>query len=359
MKMVVLDACRDNPFVRKMKSEEKGRNVGRGLAIVTSAEADTLIAYAAAAGAVTPDGREGENSPFTSAFLQAMANPPADVRLMLGQVRDTMRQSVPGAAPFIYSSLGGGEYVINPNSANPSQPAPAQTAQPATPNQNAIIYDFATAEITNTTEGWAAFLVKYASETDNPLYVLAYRRMVLSSQQAAVAPQPAPVPAPTAPAPERHVPEPDPEPAPSLLDRNAALREIQTELKSRNCYAGSIDGLYGRQTASGMSRLSDEAGIYLPISASATEAELNAVLDKLKTIQGATCQQVAVAAPAPTRTTPAPARKPTTVQAPQPQPKPQPKAPEKDTSGVFKNPPNYCPQFGTTATCRDGSPIKN
>ena len=83
---------------------------------------------AAAAGAVTPDGEEGGNSPFTTAFLTALDEPPADVRIILGKVRDEMRRSVPGSAPFVYSSLGGGEYVINPNSARPA-PGSARSAR--------------------------------------------------------------------------------------------------------------------------------------------------------------------------------------------------------------------------------------
>ena len=80
MKMLVLDACRNNPFVARMQREDAGRNVGSGLANIEYAEADTLIAYAAAAGEITPDGVAGGNSPFTRAFLNAIDGPPQDVR---------------------------------------------------------------------------------------------------------------------------------------------------------------------------------------------------------------------------------------------------------------------------------------
>jgi len=84
VKMVVLDACRNNPFVTKMKRENTGRNVGVGLGNIQTAQADTLIAYAAAAGEITPDGVNGGNSPFTQAFVNALHGPPADVRRLLG-----------------------------------------------------------------------------------------------------------------------------------------------------------------------------------------------------------------------------------------------------------------------------------
>ncbi|MFK7754285.1 MAG: caspase domain-containing protein, partial [Sedimentitalea sp.] len=134
LKMVVLDACRNNPFIVKMRRENGGgRNVNSGLGRIEYADADTLIAYAAAAGEITPDGLAGRNSPFTTAFLRALDGPPTDVRRLLGRVRDHMRQSVPGAAPFVYTSLGGGEFVINPNSTTgATKPAVVrQTPSPA------------------------------------------------------------------------------------------------------------------------------------------------------------------------------------------------------------------------------------
>ncbi|MCB1362912.1 MAG: caspase family protein [Rhodobacteraceae bacterium] len=181
LKMVVLDACRNNPFVAQMKSAGQDRGVGRGLAIVESAEADTLIAYAAAAGAVTPDGAEGGNSPFTSAFLRALDGPPTDIRLLLGSVRDEMRQTVPGAAPFVYSSLGKDRVVINPNSAGSDGEDGAGDAGGAAAvagkfDPNAMIVDFATAEIADSPDLWLAFLEKYKDHADQTLYVLARRK---------------------------------------------------------------------------------------------------------------------------------------------------------------------------------------
>ncbi|MFV0513764.1 MAG: caspase family protein [Jhaorihella sp.] len=192
LKMVVLDACRSNPFVAQMKSAGQDRGVGRGLAIVESAEVDTLIAYAAAAGAVTPDGAEGGNSPFTSAFLRALDGPPTDIRLLLGSVRDEMRQTVPGAAPFVYSSLGKEQVVINPNS--PEADSESGAGDPTDPadmtgmfDPNAMIVDFATAEIVNTPELWAGFLGKYKDQADQTLYVLARRKLLQLENRARVA----------------------------------------------------------------------------------------------------------------------------------------------------------------------------
>ena len=350
MKMVVLDACRDNPFIVRLDNENPGRNIARGLASVTSADADTLIAYAAAAGAVTPDGEEGSNSPFTTAFLTALDDPPADVRIILGKVRDEMRRSVPGSAPFVYSSLGGGEYVINPNS---TRNVPAEPAQAV--DDSAIIRDFATAELTDTREAWDAFLARYEALPDHPLRILANRRLALADK--ATGSQVATLEAPESPRTlteeaVRAEPEEAPDAEP-LLPRDEAMRGIQRELQTRNCYPGQVDGIYGGQTRRGLAELSRQSGRSLTIDGRSSVAEMNRLLETLSKLSGAACPRVARVAP-----TPAAPRKPVQPTAPRAAPAPAPAEPtvtDQPTGTVFRNPPNYCPQYGS----RDGSPRKN
>ena len=64
LRVEILDACRDNPFAAKMTRSVASRNWGRGLARV-DATANTLIAFAARAGATAAD-NDGEHSPFTN-----------------------------------------------------------------------------------------------------------------------------------------------------------------------------------------------------------------------------------------------------------------------------------------------------
>lgn len=351
MKTVVLDACRDNPFVTGMKRADTGRNVGRGLALVENAGADTLIAYAAAAGEITPDGAEGGNSPFTSAFLNAMEGPSVDVRLLLGSVRDELRRSVPGAAPFVYSSLGGGNYVINP------KPEPAAAPRPiAKPDANAMLSDYATAELADSVDIWDAFLATYAAQSDHTLYILARRNRDLKLADRALATLPPPrtsVGDPAAsPAAMPLTPKaPDPE-----LSRADAILEVQRLLKARNCYGGRLDGLYGRRTAAGLATLSRQSGSSLNMSRSSTTVQLMELIDALVVIDDARCPEVAIV------------RKPTvkkratpsapTPATPTPAPKAAPQKTETDHS-VFSNAPNYCPQFGSSPGCRDGDRIDN
>jgi hypothetical protein len=102
VKLVILDACRDNPLVRRLARSirEVGRStmVGNGLARIDGA-AGTLIAYATAPGDIAVDG-QGRNSPFTAAMLSWIDEPGLEVRAMFGRVREavytaTNRRQVP------------------------------------------------------------------------------------------------------------------------------------------------------------------------------------------------------------------------------------------------------------------------
>jgi hypothetical protein len=112
--LIILDACRDNPFVRSMKRTIPTRSFGRGLAEINVEARDTLIAYAAKAGSTAIDG-DGPNSPYTTALVKHLATPGLDVRLALGRVRDeVLRATSSRQEPFVYGSLGGSEIALVP-----------------------------------------------------------------------------------------------------------------------------------------------------------------------------------------------------------------------------------------------------
>ena len=74
--LVILDACRDNPFVVNMKRQRQAanRSVSAGLGKIEPTTTGTLVAYAAKAGSTAADG-SGEHSPFTTALLANLAIP--------------------------------------------------------------------------------------------------------------------------------------------------------------------------------------------------------------------------------------------------------------------------------------------
>jgi hypothetical protein len=146
LRLVILDACRDNPFSRTMKRTVASRSIGRGLAKVEPTMSNTLIAFAAKAGAVAEDG-DGENSPFATALLKYIAEPGLDLRIAFGRVRDDVLKATDNRQePFVYGSLGGDTVALVPQAA---KPADAEA-------QGRVDYELA-AQI-GTREAWDSFL---------------------------------------------------------------------------------------------------------------------------------------------------------------------------------------------------------
>ena len=130
LRLVILDACRDNPFAKSMKRTVASRSIGRGLAKVEPTSPNTLIAYSAKAGSTALDG-DGKNSPFTIALAKHLTTPGLDVRRAFGFVRDDVLKSTGNRQePFVYGSLGGDDVPLVPAKAAPwRRPPPAANPQ--------------------------------------------------------------------------------------------------------------------------------------------------------------------------------------------------------------------------------------
>jgi uncharacterized caspase-like protein len=146
LKLVILDACRDNPFATSMKRTVASRAIGRGLAKVEPSMSDTLIAFAARAGAVASDG-DGQNSPFATALVRNIAEPGLDLRIAFGRVRDEVLKATGNRQePFVYGSLGGDTVALVPRLADPEAEARV---------------DYELAAQVATREAWDSFLAKH------------------------------------------------------------------------------------------------------------------------------------------------------------------------------------------------------
>jgi len=154
LRLVILDACRDDPFVRKMQQQRSAalRGVYSGLATVEPTTSNTLIAYAAKSGASADDGQT-DHSPFTAALLNNLFAPGLDVRLALGRVRDeVLKATANRQEPFVYGSLGGANIAIVPT---PEQPPQAAT------DQEGERGDYVRVERIGTKRAWQKFLEQY------------------------------------------------------------------------------------------------------------------------------------------------------------------------------------------------------
>ena len=121
LRLVILDACRENPFAVQMQRAGATRSIGRGLARVEPS-GETLVAYAAKEGTVASDGA-GRNSPYSEALLGHLEEPGLEVGLMFRKVRDAVVGMTGGRQePFVYGSLSSrGVYLA----AAPAPPAAA------------------------------------------------------------------------------------------------------------------------------------------------------------------------------------------------------------------------------------------
>ncbi len=130
LNIVLLDACRNNPFARSFRSEN------RGLAIIGQVPKGAFISYATAPGDVARDG-EGRNSPYTGALLQQMQTPGVPIETVFKRVRQKLDSETGGKqVPWESSSLKGDFYFVPSGEQVESRPAaamqiPAPTATPA------------------------------------------------------------------------------------------------------------------------------------------------------------------------------------------------------------------------------------
>jgi hypothetical protein len=143
--LVILDACRNNPFAAKMNRALATRAAPTsGLGRIEPV-GNVLVAYAARDGTTALDG-DGRNSPFTAALLHNIETPGVEVTFMFRNVRDDVMEATRNEQqPFVYGSLSrkaiylAGLPPAGPASATPANATPA--AAPAAPTTPAVAID--------------------------------------------------------------------------------------------------------------------------------------------------------------------------------------------------------------------------
>ncbi|MCA6114103.1 caspase family protein [Bradyrhizobium sp. WSM 1738] len=150
LRLIILDACRDNPFVNRMRRSLASRGIWRGLAKVEPTTPNTLIAFAAKAGSTASDG-DSRHSPFATALVEYLPRPGLDIRRALGYVRDDVLKNTGNKQePYVYGSLGGDDV--------PLVPAIAPEVAPQQDPQATVRRDYELALQLATRDGWEAFL---------------------------------------------------------------------------------------------------------------------------------------------------------------------------------------------------------
>jgi len=168
VKLVFLDACRDNPFAAKIKSNSATRSVSvqQGLAEMKSGEG-TLIAFATGPGQTALDGEVGTNSPFTRALIANIAAPGVEIQQAMTKVRAQVNEETnKGQLPWGHTNLIGSVYL---------NPAPAAAGGPVEAANTPIVTSGPASEVelefwrsikdSNKPEELNAYLTSYPNGT--------------------------------------------------------------------------------------------------------------------------------------------------------------------------------------------------
>jgi hypothetical protein len=159
--LVILDACRNNPFERRM------RGGARGLAAVDAARG-TLVAYATAPGSVAADG-DGQNGLYTEELLTALSEPGLKIEEVFKRVRiNVSRRSKGAQTPWESSSLTG-DLVVNPAGTGTSAAVAATTTGGSVPAPHREGLFWASVKDSADPAGFEAYLKQYPQGTFAPL----------------------------------------------------------------------------------------------------------------------------------------------------------------------------------------------
>ncbi|MEM9781507.1 MAG: caspase family protein [Pseudomonadota bacterium] len=280
LSLVIVDACRDNPFRTTMTRTLGTRSMGRGLSAVEPA-GNTLIAYAAREGTLAMDGI-GENSPYADALAEALLEPGLEIGKLFRRVRDRVLAETDGVQePFLYGSLSADDYffmppaaVVQTTGADVAAPAaaPTEAETSAAPSIDALQYGiWAFTTSTDTLEAYRTFLNQFP---DGPYSEEARRRIArVEARDAALAAAPT-----TARTETTGEDEPNDDtntvvalttpPTGNQVSRRSvdmSARElnaaVQGELKRLGCNVGVVDGIWGPRSQRALAKAAETVAL--------------------------------------------------------------------------------------------------
>ena len=276
--VIILDACRDNPFASDLSRAKSRAVVGdRGLSPLGGELArGSLIAFASDPKSTALDGPLGEHSPFTKALLRHIEDPAVSIDTVMSRVRsevwdETKGQQLPWVNTSIIGEFGLNREVSAHEPAVVAPPVVAASPVPATDShaQENLLWE--SAQHSNLAGDYRAYLDAYPSGV---FAQMAKNRIALLERPApppvlpapaAPGPTPAvlapgPTPAVVAPGPTPAIVAPGPSPAVgapeigseaterSLALDLAARKAVQQRLETLGAKVGAIDGEFAEQT---------------------------------------------------------------------------------------------------------------
>jgi hypothetical protein len=189
VKLLFLDACRDNPYTRSFRSA-----AGSDLGKVGSAPSGTLIHYATRPGSVAADGKKGGNGLYTEHLLQWLSSPNIPIEAMHKRVAVGVESASRGVQePWSEGQLKGEFYFVKTTTAA-SVASPAANAQTGmTQGSTTEVVFWNSVKDSDSPEELQAYLTQYPNGTFAELARVRLAR--LQPKQVAPAPIAVPLPA--------------------------------------------------------------------------------------------------------------------------------------------------------------------
>ena len=244
--IILLDACRDNPFAEAVA--KSGRSLGgRGLGRIDPNGAGMLVVYSTQPNNIALDG-VGRNSPFTSALLANVLKPGLEVRQLVSKVRADVLTSTDGKqVPWDNSSLVGDVYLAAPPPAvvATANPVPVSNAAPDAGTAELLFWQSVAKE--DTKAMYEGYLRQYGE--NGRFAFIAHQRISALSEANATVPAIG-----TAPSQVAEPPRVDTCPGlaardPDLIDVKAALPACEDELRRNPSNANALYNFGRVQTA--------------------------------------------------------------------------------------------------------------
>jgi uncharacterized caspase-like protein len=287
LRLVILDACRDNPFSRSMKRTIASRAVGRGLAKVEPTNRNTLIAFASKAGSTAADG-EGKNSPFSAALAKHVTKPGLDLRKAFGYVRDDVLKSTGNRQePYVYGSLGGDDLPLVPAASS----VPAAPAVPQADSDAAVRRAYELALQAGVRDAWEAFLQAYPDGFYANLAKVQLRKIATEESRSAAdkaAERARLADGKSAPTAESKVAVLQPS-APVGPTRAELTTSLQRELRRVGCLTATANGEWNAASERSLSAFNKNAGTKFDLKAAGADA-LEAVRSKKGRVCPLSCE---------------------------------------------------------------------
>ena len=334
--IILMDACRDNPFTANLARNmgTRSSSIGRGLAPVETG-VGTFVGFATQPGNVALDG-ETTNSPFTKAFIKHLAVPGLDIGVMMRRVREEVIAETDGKqVPWSNSSLVGDSVVLNPSRQIAVEPkgqaAPEKTtaAKPAAekpapkkaaPEKTAALTTGAPSNTSTNSGAGSSGLgsIGTGNNTVNAALELSFWNTIKDSNNPAlfesyIAQYPngtfvglakAMIATLNGTPPSEQTKKPaekkkkvaalnpdqtevSKQAAPKPVDRVALTRDLQTELRRVGCISARPDGIWGPKSRGALKRYGRHAGLSL-----ASLEPSHEVLDHLRSRTNRVCPLV-------------------------------------------------------------------